>query len=250
MNTQHTYEIDWQEDSITWSIDGHNVRTLEKSSTWNSTANRYDYPQTPARIQLSLWPAGAASNPEGTKTWAGGEINWSSPYMSNGYYYAAFESVSIECYDPPSGTNTSGSTARSYVITDSAGLNTSVSITDKQTVLSSFDATGLNMTIGASTASASGSAQSGSGAQVPGQGSSGTGANGNRGSDGDSSSSSSGSSSGSGSSTGSSSGSATTGFVQGGGSNGSNAASTLGVERSLVLSALGAATVLMGVMVL
>ena len=32
------------------------VRTLNKNDTWNETSNRYDYPQTPSRIQFSLWP--------------------------------------------------------------------------------------------------------------------------------------------------------------------------------------------------
>lgn len=68
----HDYEIDWQPDTLTWSIDGKVVRTLKKADTWNATANRYTFPQTPARVQLSLWPAGLSSNGQGTVNWAGG----------------------------------------------------------------------------------------------------------------------------------------------------------------------------------
>lgn len=71
-NNYHTYEIDWTPESIKWSINGEELRTVNKADTWNSTKNRFDYPQTPARVQLSLWPAGLPSNGEGTIEWAGG----------------------------------------------------------------------------------------------------------------------------------------------------------------------------------
>lgn len=149
----HDYEIDWKPDTLTWSIDGKVVRTLKKSDTWNATANRYTFPQTPARVQLSLWPAGLPTNPKGTIDWAGGQITWNSPYMANGYYYSQFSKVSIQCYDPPAGANIQGS--KSYVVTDRAGTNNTIQITDKPTILGSFLATGLNMMFGASSGSSS-----------------------------------------------------------------------------------------------
>lgn len=105
----HTYEIDWQEDSLTWSIDGKVLRTLNRADTINSTTGQANYPQTPSRVMISLWPAGLSSNGQGTVDWAGGLIDWNSNYMQNGYYYAQLKSVTIECADKPSGAKGSGS---------------------------------------------------------------------------------------------------------------------------------------------
>lgn len=97
----HVYEIDWQPDQLTWSIDGNVMRTLKRSDTYNSTAKQYYYPQTPSRIMLSLWPAGLSSNGEGTIEWAGGLVNWdNTKLMQNGYYYAMFEDV-VSCITEP-----------------------------------------------------------------------------------------------------------------------------------------------------
>lgn len=184
------------------------MRTKNKADTWNATANRYQFPQTPARVQLSLWPAGLSTNAPGTIAWAGGEIDWDSEDIKeHGYYYALFNSVTVECYDPPSGANIQGNS--SYIYTSYAGTNNTVEITNKTTVLSSFDATGTNMTAGAASASSSATSSTASGDDtVPGmRGGSGAAAN--------SGSSSSSSSSGSSSGSTSSSGSSSTGFSQG-----------------------------------
>lgn len=92
-STMHTYTIDWQPDSLTWSVDGKVLRTKNRNETYNSTTGQYHYPQSPSRIQLSLWPAGASSNAQGTIDWAGGAIDWNSPYMQNGYYYAMVKDI-------------------------------------------------------------------------------------------------------------------------------------------------------------
>lgn len=113
---------------------------MKKSDTWNDTDNKYHYPQTPARVQLSLWPAGLSSNGQGTVDWAGGLINWDSPYMQNGYYYAMVKEVNVECYDPPSGTQENGDKA--YYYTSREGLQKDVAIGDKNTVLGSIFASG------------------------------------------------------------------------------------------------------------
>ena len=119
------------------------VRTLDKESTWNETGNRYSYPQTPCQVQLSLWPGGLASNGEGTITWAGGLVTWDDPSMVNGYYYASFDSVEMECYDPPSGARVDGK--KSYIYTDNAMTNQSIEITDDDHILGSFLASGIDM---------------------------------------------------------------------------------------------------------
>lgn len=195
----HTYEIDWSPDSIVWSIDGNTIRTLNREDTWNATANRFSFPQTPARLQLSLWPAGLPSNGAGTIAWGGGLVDWNSPYMSNGYYYAAFDSVSIDCYGPPSGANVTGS--KSYIYNSDLATNNTVAEVNDQVILGSFLATGTDPEEGQS-------AQTSSANTIPGLSGAGPGANGVRG--GSSSSSASGATQ-----TAAATGSASTGFVQG-----------------------------------
>jgi hypothetical protein len=127
------------------------------------------FPQTPARLELSLWPGGLASNAEGTIEWAGGQIDWDSQDMQDpGYYYAIFSNVSITCYDPPSGANVQGGNA--YIYTNDALTNNTVEIVNNSTVLANFADTGLNMTAGASTSTASAASSSSTVADsIPGQ---------------------------------------------------------------------------------
>jgi len=94
----HTYTIDWQPDALTWSVDGSVIRTLTKDSTKNPATGTLEYPTTPARVQLSLWPAGINSSAQGTIDWSGGMINWNDPdYLAAGHFYAFVQSVSIKC---------------------------------------------------------------------------------------------------------------------------------------------------------
>jgi hypothetical protein len=140
VENMHQYCLDWKQDSLTWSIDGNDMRTLQRKDTWNATSGRFDYPQTPSRIMLSLWPAGLSTNEKGTVEWAGGEIDWNSPYMQNGYYFARFSEVSVQCYEPPSGTKKSGD--KVYQYTDARGTNDTVIISNKQVILGSLMGTG------------------------------------------------------------------------------------------------------------
>lgn len=223
LTTEHEYEIDWRPDQITWSIDGKQVRTQKKSECWNATSNRYDYPQTPSRVQLSLWPAGLPTNGKGTIEWGGGLVDWSSEYMSNGYYYAAFSRVKMECYEPPSGANIQGTV--SYTYDDVAATNDTVVTGNKPTVLKSLLGTGTDMDADYPSAAASSSspAESSEVATVPGMSGAGPGTNGQRGDN--PSESSPGDSSDSAATE--NPNSAATGFVQGGGSNGSGNAATI-----------------------
>lgn len=136
----HTYEIDWQPDYINWSIDDKVVRTLKRDSTYNETTKQYNYPQTPSRVQLSLWPGGLPSNGQGTIDWAGGLVDWDSKYMTNGYYYASVKDISVECYDPPKG-DASGNN-KAYYYTSTAGTEDTVAIGTNNTVIGSMQATG------------------------------------------------------------------------------------------------------------
>ncbi|EAS33538.3 cell wall glucanase [Coccidioides immitis RS] len=177
----HTYEIDWKPESITWSIDGKPVRVKKRSETFNKTSNQYAYPQTPSRVQLSLWPAGLPSNGEGTIEWAGGLVDWNHEDIKNhGYYYALFDEVTVECYDPPKDAKVEGS--KSYIFTDEKGTEDTVKITNKNTVLKSFLGNGRDTD--KDYPSASGTrrpSQTSDLAVVPGLSGAGPGADGNRG---------------------------------------------------------------------
>ena len=141
----HTYTIDWKPDQLDWYVNGTIQRTLKKSDTFNKTDNQYHYPQTPARVQLSLWPAGISKNGQGTVNWAGGLIDWNAQDVKeNGYYYSMFKEVDIQCYQAPSdAAYVSGKT--SYVYNDRNGIENSVAITGNNTVLKSLLGTGTDM---------------------------------------------------------------------------------------------------------
>ncbi len=112
----HTYTVDWTPDQITWSVDGVVRRTKTRDSTWNATSGLYNYPQTPSRVQLSVWPGGASNQAQGTIDWAGGPIDWSgTDIQQQGYYYMQVANVTIQCYNPPSGTPKDGSGNVSYI---------------------------------------------------------------------------------------------------------------------------------------
>ncbi|MCJ1388518.1 hypothetical protein MMC18_001365 [Xylographa bjoerkii] len=187
--TYHTYEVDWTPDTLTWLVDGTAHRTLSRNTTWNATSNQYHYPQTPARIQLSLWPAGLNSNGLGTVEWAGGLVNWNSPDVQNaGYFYAMVNEVNVQCYSPPSGAKVSGST--SYIYDNASGTNDTVETTDDSTVLKSQLGTGTNMSAAYPSQAATGTASGSTPAStseiptIPGLNGAGTGSNGLRGGNG------------------------------------------------------------------
>ncbi|WPG97951.1 glycoside hydrolase family 16 protein [Acrodontium crateriforme] len=70
--TFHTYSVDWTSERINWLVDGTVVRTLN----YGDANGGKDFPQTPMRLKMGNWAAGAASEPEGTVEWAGGHVNW------------------------------------------------------------------------------------------------------------------------------------------------------------------------------
>ncbi|KAI1435099.1 glycoside hydrolase family 16 protein [Xylaria sp. CBS 124048] len=145
-NTEwHEYKINWTPDKIEWYVDGNLGRTQLKSDTWNATANQWNFPQSPARVQLSVWPGGASSNAEGTIAWAGGPIDWHSPAIQqDGYYYASIGEIDIQCFNAPSGPGTNS--GKSYTYDSWLGTNDTVVDGDKDTVLTSLLGSGLNMT--------------------------------------------------------------------------------------------------------
>ncbi|PVG00037.1 hypothetical protein CPB86DRAFT_813529 [Serendipita vermifera] len=98
----HDYTINWQPDQLQFLIDGNVVRTVNKADTLVDGV--YQYPTTPARIQLSVWAGGLPGNPQGVITWAGGEIQYNEPdYVAFGNQYQALVSkVTVQCSTPSS----------------------------------------------------------------------------------------------------------------------------------------------------
>jgi len=234
-NYEHEYTIDWTPDTITWLVDGQVGRVKSRKDTWNATSQSYMYPQTPARVQLSIWPGGLASNGQGTIDWAGGLIDWNAPDITKpGYFYAIVSSVTVECYNEKLGQ---GSGTNSWEYSDKSMMNSSVINSNDPHILDSFVGNGNNLTAGyvsmSSTTIISTSTNSAGKATVvtqtivptqsnvdtvPGLSGAGFGSGDNRGGDSESSSSSSGTGSNSGSSSGSGSSgsdSSSGGFSQG-----------------------------------
>jgi len=128
----HDFTIDWQPQTLNFLIDGKVVRSIKQSDQVASGVSRY--PNTPSRIQLSLWPAGIQGSADGTVQWAGGMINWNDPdYKSAGHFYALINKITVKCADPtaPSaditsykyGTNTTVNTPNVFFSNQSTMLN-------------------------------------------------------------------------------------------------------------------------------
>lgn len=177
----HTYEIDWTPDKIEWIVDGESKRTLLRADTWNETSKTYMYPQTPSRIQMSLWPGGDKSNAPGTIEWAGGAIDWDAEDIKKyGYYYASLKNITIETYDKyiPKNITTKDGTGKpedfhAFLYNSTKGGEGSVYLTQKKTWLGSLDASGFdpqnnkNKTQSSSSISKSGSSSTTNGNNNP-----------------------------------------------------------------------------------
>ncbi len=254
-NDFHEYEIQWTPDQITWLVDGKVGRTKKRSETWNATSNQWAFPQTPSRVQLSIWPGGLETNAQGTIDWAGGAIDWNSDEIKNyGYYFATFNEITVECYKTSSAPGTNKGV--SYYYNDISATNNTVVDSNKPTILKSFLATGTDMnkgdgtTSGSATASSSVNAVPGGGTsnQVPGGSNPGTGS-------GSSDSSNSGSSGSSGSSGTAAAACAATGFSQSCGTTGTSSGNNKnngarGAERTLGASAFAVIVGIAGLLLL
>jgi beta-glucanase (GH16 family) len=147
-NNFHDYEIKWTPDTIEFIVDGQTQRSIKKEATWNETANQYDFPQTPARVQLSIWPGGALTNAKGTIDWAGGEIDWNHEDIQDpGFFYATVESVEMKCWDATGRLGSSDGVSYSY--DNLRGTNDTVVVSDRNTTIASLQATGSDPNKGA-----------------------------------------------------------------------------------------------------
>ncbi|SGZ14717.1 BQ5605_C029g10613 [Microbotryum silenes-dioicae] len=108
-NNYIVYGFNWTPDQLQWTVAGKVVRTLTRSSTYDSASGRYEYPQTPSRIQMSVWPAGIVASAPGTVTWAGGMIDWSkAPFQ------ARIQWISLQCYSGLNLSYEAGNTTSSF----------------------------------------------------------------------------------------------------------------------------------------
>ncbi|KAG2748885.1 glycoside hydrolase family 16 protein [Suillus brevipes Sb2] len=156
----HDFTIDWQPDSLTFLVDGNVTRTVTAVQATNNVTGVVQFPNTPSRIQLSIWPAGISTEPQGTVQWAGGMINWNDPdYVSAGHFYALFQSVSVQCNDPttPSASDTSYvyGTNSSLDLPSIAFSNASTMINDAPALMG-ISASAMSMWLGVSVALAFG----------------------------------------------------------------------------------------------
>ncbi|KAF5357158.1 hypothetical protein D9756_006430 [Leucocoprinus leucothites] len=138
----HDYTIDWQPDALTFLIDGKAQRTVKKSDTIDPNTGIANYPSTPSRIQLSLWPAGIDGTAPGTVQWAGGMINWDdADYKTAGHFYATVKSVSVKCTNiqkPESNTT-------SYVYTNSSDDSApQIALSNRSTLLNAAPVVGIS----------------------------------------------------------------------------------------------------------
>jgi beta-glucanase (GH16 family) len=109
----HTYTINWTPQSLTWSIDGAVVRTLN----YGDAKGGATYPQTPMQVKLGTWDGGGPDEPQGTVNWAGGYTNFAqAPFV------AWVKSITITDY------SNGKSGAGSYVYGDNSGTSGSIQI--------------------------------------------------------------------------------------------------------------------------
>ncbi|KAM5371268.1 hypothetical protein ACJZ2D_008069 [Fusarium nematophilum] len=177
----HEYEIRWTPEKIEWYIDGKLGRSKLKKETWNATSQNFEFPQTPSRVQLSLWPGGKETNAKGTQDWAGGVIDWEAPdIQNNGYFFAAFSDVEIDGApanehsedsdsssdsDSGSGSGSGGSSGGSSGDSSDDGSSDDSS-SEEPADTSNCETTSFNQNCGGSSSSSSSSDDSGNGSNA------------------------------------------------------------------------------------
>ncbi|KAJ7760713.1 concanavalin A-like lectin/glucanase domain-containing protein [Mycena maculata] len=153
----HNYTVAWSPDALVFQIDGKTVRTVKQSDTVVNGVSQF--PNTPSRIQLSLWPAGTNASAPGTIQWAGGMINWEDPdyTAAGGHFTSRIKAISVECGDP----TPPDAAVQGYVYSGGTLSNPTIAFTDNSTLLvangtiSGNTTTGNVTTSGNATASAS-----------------------------------------------------------------------------------------------
>ncbi|KAJ7163916.1 concanavalin A-like lectin/glucanase domain-containing protein [Mycena crocata] len=123
----HDYTIVWSPDSLVFQIDKKTVRTIKRTDTIVDGVSRF--PNTPSRIQFSLWPAGTSASAPGTIQWAGGLIDWNDKdyAAAGGHFTAHVKSVAVTCGDPTS----PGASVQGYVYSGGTLSQPTIGFTDE-----------------------------------------------------------------------------------------------------------------------
>ncbi|KAK0189141.1 concanavalin A-like lectin/glucanase [Armillaria mellea] len=88
-SSNHTYVIDWNQDRISWSVDDHEERNVQRKNSTN--AGQTYYPTHKMRIQMGIWDASGEAGPA---SWAKGPIEWKT---APGDIRMFIHSVKVEC---------------------------------------------------------------------------------------------------------------------------------------------------------
>ncbi|GAA6002026.1 uncharacterized protein JCM10292_001804 [Rhodotorula paludigena] len=103
----HDYTFKWTPEGISWLVDGVALRNVTKDGAATAASGSLFgkpssvLPQTPSRIQFSIWAPGRAGQPEGLVDFAGGATDWTSQsYQTAGYNASYVSSIKVNCYDP------------------------------------------------------------------------------------------------------------------------------------------------------
>ncbi|KAJ3216182.1 hypothetical protein HDU67_009831 [Dinochytrium kinnereticum] len=91
----HDYEVRWEEDAITWLLDGEEVRKVLKADQCNDGV--CTYPTTPSKIEVAIWDGGGGS--AGTRDWAGGYVPWSETDASG--FNVTYDYIMVHCKGDP-----------------------------------------------------------------------------------------------------------------------------------------------------
>lgn len=126
-NSYHVYTIDWSADAIIWSVDQQEQSRLSHADTWNPSTQRYDYPQTPARVQIGVMDAGRQTNSPELFSYSGGPTDYEAGDKWERGYFIRIADVTVECYGdsrfPEEGRNVA------YVYEDNGQSNSTPNVT-------------------------------------------------------------------------------------------------------------------------
>lgn len=106
----HTYTLDWTPESITFYVDGQEIRKAE-------IGDPAKWPQTPMQVKIGIWAGGHPDNSEGTIEWAGGPTNFDDAPFTAWY-------KSLKIVDYCGGKDA----AEEYVWSDDSGLQDSIEV--------------------------------------------------------------------------------------------------------------------------
>jgi beta-glucanase (GH16 family) len=160
VSASHVYVIDWDKDSIKWSVDGNLVRTLSYNDPL--THGGKNYPQTPMKIKMGSWvgcvDAAAAADPKtkGTCDWAGGPADFTKTWKMS------VKSVTIQDYG----------CGGDYTYTDLTGSYQSIKSSGKCDGKGTSGSSSSSSVASSSTVSSSASSSSASGSATTSSGSS------------------------------------------------------------------------------